>query len=309
MSDSNEKYAVLHIEGGLGKNVAASAIIKPLAEKHKDRKLIVVCSWPEIFLNNPHIHRVYSLNAVPYFYDDYINRKDTIVFRREPYFESTHIMQQTPLMQTWFSMCGLEFDERVHKPEIHLNMYSEQSFRQWLLPEEDKRPILVMQTNGGPFFEDQQQNVYSWTRDMPYSLAVDINNMALDKGYFVYQICRPNSPILEGAQPINEQMNNIDLFSILKVANRCLLIDSCMQHAAAAFKIPATVLWCGTHPEMFGYKLHNNIIANKPTGESKVHLINSHYFDYNLAGIPQECPYKNETEIFNKNKVLSALKL
>jgi hypothetical protein len=37
MSDSKDKYAILHIEGGLGKNVAASAIIKPLAEKYKEK--------------------------------------------------------------------------------------------------------------------------------------------------------------------------------------------------------------------------------------------------------------------------------
>jgi len=34
---SDDKYVVLHVEGGLGKNVAATAIVKPLAEKHSDR--------------------------------------------------------------------------------------------------------------------------------------------------------------------------------------------------------------------------------------------------------------------------------
>ena len=30
MSESKEKYVVLHVEGGLGKNVASTAIVKPL---------------------------------------------------------------------------------------------------------------------------------------------------------------------------------------------------------------------------------------------------------------------------------------
>ena len=37
-----EKYVVFHVEGGLGKNVASTAVIKNIAEKYKDRKLIVM---------------------------------------------------------------------------------------------------------------------------------------------------------------------------------------------------------------------------------------------------------------------------
>jgi len=303
MSEDKDKYVVLHIEGGLGKNVAGSAIVKPLSEKYQDRKLIVCCSWPEIFYHNPNIYRVYSLGS-PYFYDNYIKDKDTIVLRREPYFESTHIMQKTPLMQTWFSMYGLKFDESKHKPHIELNMYGQQSHHRWQVP--DKK-ILVLQTNGGPLFEDQQQNVYSWARDMPFSVADTVAQEAFKKGYHVFQVCRPNSPQINGAEIVNQQMSNIELFGILKAANKRLLIDSCLQHAAAAYNLPSTVLWIGTHPEMFGYKLHNNITCNKPAGVS--HLLNSMYFDYDLASHPHECPFKNETEIFNVNKIINSLKL
>ena len=47
-----EKYIVWHIEGGLGKNVAATSLMKTLKERHPNRKLIVVATYPEIFLNN-----------------------------------------------------------------------------------------------------------------------------------------------------------------------------------------------------------------------------------------------------------------
>jgi len=304
MSESKEKYVVLHVEGGLGKNVASTAIIKPLKEKYPDRKIIVTASWPEIFFHNPDIERVYP-HGTPYFYETFINNKDTIVLRREPYYESTHIMQKTPLMQTWFTMCGLEFNELKHRPNIPLNMYGQQAHQRWL--NQDQRPILVLQTNGGPFGEDQQQHIYAWTRDMPYSVASEVANAALNKGYHVYQVCRPNSPHVQGCEVVNAQMSNIELFSILKAADKRLLIDSCMQHAAAAFGLPSTVLWIGTHPEMFGYKLHHNIKANDPKGKS--HLMNSYYFDYDLAAHAHECPYTDEREIFNVDKIITSLKL
>jgi len=301
---SSDKYVVLHIEGGLGKNVAATAIVKPLVEKYSDRKLILMVSWPEIFLNNPHIHRVYNINNTSYFHDDYIKNKDTIVLRREPYFESTHVMQDKPLMETWFSMYGLEFDSNIHKPEIHLNMYTKQLHNNWTR----EKPIFLIQTNGGPYPENMQNNIYSWTRDMPYSIANQIGQAAIRAGYHVMQICRSNSPQIQGAEVINQPMNNLELFSTLRAAKKRLLIDSCLQHAAAAYDLPSTVLWIGTKPTMFGYNIHNNIVANEPTN-SKVHLMGSMYFDYNLAGELHECPYNDESEIFDTNYVLNSLNL
>jgi uncharacterized phage-like protein YoqJ len=71
-----EKYIVWHIEGGLGKNVAGTALLTSLQQKYPDRKIIVVASYPEIFLNHPDAHRVYKMGSTQYFYDDYI--KDVI---------------------------------------------------------------------------------------------------------------------------------------------------------------------------------------------------------------------------------------
>ena len=50
---SNKKYVIWHIDGGLGKNVASTALIKDLKLKYSDRKLIIVATYPDIFLNNP----------------------------------------------------------------------------------------------------------------------------------------------------------------------------------------------------------------------------------------------------------------
>ena len=76
-SSNSTKYVVWHIEGGLGKNVAATALVAAVKQKYKDRKLILVVSYPEVFLNHPDIHRVYRGGMVSYFYDDYIKDKDT----------------------------------------------------------------------------------------------------------------------------------------------------------------------------------------------------------------------------------------
>ena len=47
-----EKYLVWHIQGGLGKNVASTSLIEDLKKRYSDRNLVMVVSWPEIFLKN-----------------------------------------------------------------------------------------------------------------------------------------------------------------------------------------------------------------------------------------------------------------
>ena len=80
-----EKYVIWHVQGGLGKNVAATALIKDLKNKYPERKLILVCSYPELFLNYNEIHKVYAIGNHPYFYETYIENKDIIIYKHGPH--------------------------------------------------------------------------------------------------------------------------------------------------------------------------------------------------------------------------------
>ena len=256
----SDKYVILHVEGGLGKNVASTALSGPLRKKYPDRKLIVVAAWPEVYLNNPHVHRVYRVGVTPYFYDDYIKGKDTIVLRKEPYFENDHIMRKTPLMVTWFNMYDLPYKPGQDYPTLPMNMLQAGNINRW----KRNKPVLLIQTNGGPFDEKTQPNSYSWTRDMPPQIAHEVVQKFKDE-YHVIQLCRSNSLKIEGAEVVNQPMSNYELFALLVASKKRLLIDSCLQHAAAAYKLSSTVLWVGTSPKMFGYDMHTNIEAKRPS--------------------------------------------
>jgi uncharacterized phage-like protein YoqJ len=54
-----ESYLVWHIEGGLGKNMAATSLIESLHDRYPDRKIIIVASYPDVFIN----HKFLSLVA------------------------------------------------------------------------------------------------------------------------------------------------------------------------------------------------------------------------------------------------------
>lgn len=294
-SNESNKYVVWHIEGGLGKNVAATALIQDVKEKYSDRKLIMVVSYPEIFLNNPNIHRVYRVGTTTYFYDDYIKGKDTIVFKHEPYFQSDHIMRKKHLIENWCDLLGIEYKNQT--PTLHTNIVQKTFPFTW----RRDRPVMVLHTNGG-FFENNM--IYSWTRDMPFPLALTIAER-YQKDYHIIQVARPSASLIPNVEHITQRMSNFELFSLLFAAEKRVLIDSSMQHAAVAMGLESVVLWIGTSPTNFGYDFHKNVVANKPKNDVK--LIDSYLFDYSFEGMHHECPYESFEEMFDLDNLFSQI--
>ena len=60
-----DKHIIFHVEGGIGKNIMATAVAEAISKAHPDRKLIVVSSWAAAWVNNPHIERFYLIGGTP----------------------------------------------------------------------------------------------------------------------------------------------------------------------------------------------------------------------------------------------------
>ena len=287
-----ERYIVWHIEGGLGKNVAATALIESLQNKYSDRKIIIVASYPDVFINHPIVYRVYKVGNTQYFYDDFIKDKDTIVFKHEPYFETNHIMKRKHLIENWCNLLGIEYTNQY--PVLNFNLVQQRLANMW----KREKPVLVIQTNGGPF---NSNLIYSWTRDIPFDVALMIAEK-YSKTHHIIQVCKPSSRKLPNVEVLDEQMSSMEIFLLLAIADKRILIDSCLQHAAAALNVESDVFWIGTSPKNFGYVLHNNIVANPPTNVTK--MIDSYLFDYSFDGVTHECPYFTIEEMFNVADVI-----
>lgn len=287
-----KKYSLFHLEGGLGKHVASTAVAKCIKNNFPDRDLIVVCAYPEIFLNLDFVDRVYRIGNTPYFYDDFIKDKDIKIFKHEPYFTDDHIHKKLPLILNWCKLFGLEYNGE--QPELKFNLRQKQvGFNRW----KRSKPIMVIQTNGGPL--NDQPYPYSWTRDMPISVSQHLVNH-YSKYYHIIQICRHEFNALENVEVIKDPMSNMELFSLLLMSEKRILIDSSLQHASAALNLPSVVLWVGTSPKLFGYDLHKNIIADLPTD---VKLPDSYLFDYNFNGMTHECPLFDDN-IFDMDQII-----
>lgn len=291
-----EKYLVWHIEGGLGKNIAATALLPSLKEKYPDRKLILTVSYPDVFINNTYVDRVYPLNNLTYFYQDYIEDKDTLVFRHEGYFQNKHIHKKQHLIQSWCELLDLEYTGQT--PQLHFNLMQKRIVSLW----KREKPTLLLHTNGGPMNDEK---IYSWTRDIPPFVGQQIVDR-YKKDYRIIQVCRNELEVLQGVdEAYYQQMTNYELFTLLASTDKRVLIDSCLQHASTGLNLPSTVLWIGTSPTVFGYGIHSNIQAKPPVHKPK--LINSYLFDYSFSGEVVECPYYDIEEIFDIKEIYNSI--
>jgi len=294
-----KKYSLFHVQGGFGKHIAATAVAKCIKNNHPSRELILTAVYTEIYQNLPFVDRVYQLGNTSYYYQTYVEDMDSLIFANEPYFTTDHVNKKLPLIQTWSKMYGLKYKGEM--PQITFNHLQKKIAKDFWTTRANGKPIMVIQTNGGLLNE---QRPYLWARDMPIALAQKLVDH-YEKDYHIFQITKPAGEVLDGVEVIKDPMSNMELVSILLQSEKRIFIDSCMQHAAAALKMPSVVLWNGTSPKVFGWDMHTNIQARKP---AKFKLPNSVFFDFDFIGVEAEYPYVDEDEdIFDFDKIIEAV--
>jgi len=284
---------IFQISGGMGKCIMATAVCSAIKKKYPESNLIVVSGYPDVFLNNKDVYRSYVFNGISYFYNEYIDGKEFLVFANDPYLETGHIRQDEHLIKTWCEMFGLEY--AGEQPVINLTIREAQYFQNKFATE---KPILLLQTNGGA----QTEHKYSWARDIPSTAVVKIIEH-FKNDYTIVHIRREDQLSYNDTIPVTDTFRALCV--LLALSSKRLLIDSFAQHAAAALELPSTVCWIANKPEVFGYDLHDNIVANEFTTEPE--LRNAYLSKFNIAGELIEFPYNTEDEIFNVEAIIESL--
>ena len=296
---ADKKYSIFQVQGGLGKHIAATAVAQAIKNNHPDRDLVVVCAWPELWDSLPFVHRVYSLGQTRYFYQEYVDVADSLIFANEPYLTTDHIHKRLPLAQTWCKMYGIEYNGE--QPVIRINPEQRRLIRDFYKFE---KPPLLIHTNGGMYASDKS---YRWARDIPIQIAEEIARR-YGPTHQIIQVTRHASPKITypGTAILEGPISNTELMGILELCDKRVLIDSSLQHGAAALGLSSTVLWNATSPEIFGYTIHDNIRAKeKPT----INLPGSYLFDYDFDGNEMEYPYDetDERDLFDLKQVYQSI--
>ena len=285
---------IFQINGGIGKVIAGTAICASIKAQYPDTKLIVVSGYPDVFLGNKNVDRTYAFGQQAYFYKEYIENQEVMLFAHDPYLEAKHIKQEEHLIETWCKLYGLPVTKTVG--ELFLTQREIDFFSKKFVSD---KPIFLMQTNGGA--ETDQK--YSWARDIPSYVVENVLHEFKEK-YNIVHIKREDQIGYDGTFAVSDTFRALVI--LVSLSEKRLMMDSFGQHAAAALNKPATVLWVANSPKVFGYDMHTNIIANPETVVPE--LRNAYLGKYNIGGDPLEFPYNKESEIFNVDAVINSLK-
>lgn len=287
-------YSVFHIEGGIGKNILATAVISSLKKSDPDRKIILVSAWPQVWFNNPNIHEIYPMGQVANFYKKYVLNQDCKIFRQDPYHTEDYILNKKHLIDIWCDLVGIE--NTNDGPNLHFSPLELENIKSKMLQGVTK-PIFLLHTNGG----GQNGRPYSWYRDLPSQNTVEIVNH-FKNDYHIYQIGYKNQPLIEGCNRLTLETREILAAPIF--SRKRLLIDSFSQHSARAWGRKSVVCWIGNKPEVLGYRMHENI---KPNVEPVFDTLHSSYLDdADIGGNPIQFPY-DRLKIFDSEEIINKL--
>lgn len=285
---------IFQVNGGIGKCVAATAICEVIKKKYPNSKLIVISGYSDVFLNNPYVERAYNFGGTSYFFEEYIENKEVLVFAHDPYLEINHIQHKEHLLQTWCKLFGLDYNGE--QPKIYLTDRERKFYQNKYRSD---RPILLIQPNGGA----QTDIKYSWARDLPEHIVMKVIK-EFKSSFNILHVKREDQLKFPDTFDITDNFRALCVLT--EMSQKRLLIDSFLQHVSSAMDKKSTVCWIVNKPNVFGYQIHDNIICNEFT--KKAETRSAYLNKFNISGDLVEFPYNNEFEIFDEERIITSLK-
>lgn len=287
-------YTILHIEGGIGKNILATAVVSSLKIDSPEREIIVVTAWPQVWFNNPNVSQIYPIGQTANFYKNFIKDKDVKIFRQDPYHHEDYILNKRHLIDIWCDLC--EVKNANIGPKLFFSPLELQTIRNKMLNGVTK-PILLIHTNGG----GANGRPYSWYRDLPIQNIEEIVQH-YKNDYHIYAIGYEQQQTIEGTHKLT--LETREILAAPFFSRKRLFIDSFSQHAATALGKQSVVCWIGNKPDVLGYDFHLNV---KPNVEPQFDTLHSSYLDdADISGHPVQFPY-DRLKIFDTNEIIQNL--
>lgn len=287
------KNLLLHISGGIGKCIMATAVIASYKRKFPDSKVIVVSGYPEVFVNNPYVYKNFPF-ATPYLWQDYYGHADWKVSAHDPYMEEAWIKNENlHLIDIWCRMVGAEYVQKT--PLLYFSGPEVDELQRMIATD---KPLLVVQSTGGG-----NAAARSWTRNPPHN-EFDEFLGAFRETHYVAHLCLPETPTLANVHQRIENLNRRQAMALIHYCQEFVGIDSFGQHARAANPEagPTTIFFpLAESVDRLGYGKFRNLVPI----ESVQNMLKNHtdyfatVFKLSIDNASENCPVPAGTRWFN----------
>ena len=267
-----EKKCVVTVEGGLGKNVMFTAMLKELAKKYE--KIYVLSPYFDVFKACPYVTDAFPIGQVSTLYQQLCLSDDCDVLWKEPYTNQKFIKKQVHLFDAWAEELGITLSQKAMDMVPEISKYTElplvKTQTEELLKQLNGQKFILIQLCGGqsplaPQLDKDGKlipyNDHNEGLKRNYYRGQELVDL-LKKTYTEHRILHfalPNEPSYEGADKV--QAPYLVFHELCKYADKVVCTDSSLQHLATGVCKDVTVIWGETRPEHFGYSCNKNICA------------------------------------------------
>ncbi len=277
---------VFYIQGGLGKVIMSTAVIRNLAASYDNLEIVTVSGYPEVFLHNPHVSRTLSFDT-PYLWRDHIEGEHVVVIGHDPYFEQDWI-QNVPkhLISIWTESLPIEVDNLYCYPELYFSSAEFEDLNRMIAVD---KPLLIVQSTGG-----SDPGKSDWTRNPPKEEFDAYLGKYMDE-YYIVHLALPNTPVLTNIHQRVEGLSRRQAMCLIYYAPKFVGIDSFGLHVRAA-KGERTdtdiFLPIVDSVQRLSYSIVNNILPSQEVQDliSKDPLFHSTIFRNGIQALPESCP-------------------
>lgn len=291
---------IIPIAGGIGKCIAGTAFVKAVKKQYPESKIIVSSPYPSVFKHHPDISETILIDAERNsIFSKYCKDKEFKVFIMDPFLHNEFITETNHIIPIWCKSNDIEYNGE--KPEIFLTDNEKEYYSNFFMFDRLEKPIFAMQVSGGSIAPNIQPG-YNWARDLPQETVVKIIEEYRDY-YTIINIKREDQQGYNDTIECNSNVRSIAY--LLLNAEKRLFIDSFAQHMAAALNLPSTVCWITTNPTVFGYDIHDNVIANPHNVDFVTETPT--YSRYELNESIVDLPWEKTEDIFDVNKIFQSL--
>lgn len=286
---------LLHLNGGLGKCVMATAVIASYKRQYPDAKVVVVSGYPEVFLNNPYVHKNFAF-ATPDLWKNYYGNPDWKVSAHDPYMEESWIKNSsTHLIEVWCKMLGVDPVQKT--PLLY---FSGPELDELNATIKVDKPLMVVQSTGGAHAAAR-----SWTRNPPMSEFNDYLAQYMET-HFVLHLAVPETPLLSNVHQRVDNLTRRQAMALIYYASAFIGIDSFGQHVRAANETAGeTYVFfpLAESVDRLGYT-RNGFTNITPTAQVQQMLLNhtDYYatvFKFNIENAGENCPVPVGVRWFN----------
>lgn len=267
------KKCLINIEGGLGKHVMFTSILKEFKEKKGYDEIYVISSYFDVFKSCSVVTDAFPPMQGT-LYQELVLDPDCDVYWKEPYSNQRFIKKECHLFDAWAEELGFKLSKNANEYLPNLDKI-EKEFPNLLSLVEEKikefnDDFIIVQFNGGqsplsPMVDEKgNQILYNDKQEAikrNYFKGQEIINSLKDKypNTIIVHFALPNEPTYENSVKLQLPYLAYRLLAIN--AKAVITTDSSLQHLSTGVNNNITVIWGETRPEHFGYKVNQNIAA------------------------------------------------